>query len=195
MWSVGVILFVLLCGYPPFADENQSALFQSIRMGDWSFDEQDWAEISDDAKEVIRNLLVVDPLRRWTAREALDSKWMSEKDAVLSVVDLSKAMEKLKIQRQKSIKDIARTVMLMNKVTSSMKANMESDVKPGIPKRAPTAQDSVISQPESDGEIEEQKKKMEEILCRPDQEEEVDDADQNSPKETKEKDDATRVTI
>ena len=67
MWSVGVILFVMLCGYPPFADESQEKMFERIKQGDWKFDEEDWKEISGEAKALISSLLVTNPERRATA--------------------------------------------------------------------------------------------------------------------------------
>lgn len=75
MWSVGVILYVLLCGYPPFVDENQGVLFQKIRSGEWSFNERHWSSISKEAKHLIQKLLVVNPTQRWTAKKCLGSAW------------------------------------------------------------------------------------------------------------------------
>jgi serine/threonine protein kinase len=57
LWSVGIVIFVLLVGYPPFLDEDQSQLFLKIRTGEWSFSDEDWKHISEDAKELIRGLL------------------------------------------------------------------------------------------------------------------------------------------
>jgi serine/threonine protein kinase len=76
MWSIGVITYVLLCGYPPFADQNQSDLFRRIRMSNWKFRGEEWDNISDDAKDFIRGLLVANPIQRLTATKALQCKWV-----------------------------------------------------------------------------------------------------------------------
>ncbi|KAH9398638.1 Calcium/calmodulin-dependent protein kinase type 1 [Tyrophagus putrescentiae] len=60
VWSVGVIAYILLCGYPPFYDENDANLFAQILKGDFEFDSPYWDEISDSAKDFIRHLICVD---------------------------------------------------------------------------------------------------------------------------------------
>ena len=77
MWSVGVILYILLGGYPPFIDDNQRKLFRKIRKGEYEFHEEYWAPVSMDAKNLISNLLCVKAERRLTAREALQSNWIA----------------------------------------------------------------------------------------------------------------------
>jgi serine/threonine protein kinase len=85
MWSVGVIMYVLLVGYPPFMEENQKVLFRKIRMGTYEFYEEDWSDISSSAKELIQSLLVVDPIHRMTVGEALRHPWiLHEDDEMLS---------------------------------------------------------------------------------------------------------------
>ena len=86
MWSIGVIIYVLLCGYPPFADSNQSELFRRIRMSNWKFRGEEWENISDDAKDLIRGLLVANPIQRFTATQALQCEWLKSID----VTELSK---------------------------------------------------------------------------------------------------------
>jgi calcium/calmodulin-dependent protein kinase I len=61
MWSFGVILYILLGGYPPFHDENQRALFKKIIKGDYEFHHDYWSGVSDEAKQLIQGLLTVDP--------------------------------------------------------------------------------------------------------------------------------------
>lgn len=78
MWSIGVILFVLLCGYPPFADENQTELFRKIRMGEWKFRGEEWEQVSDEAKDLIRGLLVPNPVQRLSAEQALQCTWLRQ---------------------------------------------------------------------------------------------------------------------
>jgi serine/threonine protein kinase len=148
MWSVGVIIYVLLCGYPPFANDNQSQLFQSIRMAEWKFVDKDWTGISEDAKDLIRKLLTIDPARRLTAKEALGSKWLVQDDATLSDHDLSHSAELMK-KSKKSLKSVASMIMWMAKGESS---------------RVVTAVEEVLARPEIKDESQ---GKVEEVLASP----------------------------
>ncbi|KAJ3351710.1 calcium calmodulin-dependent protein kinase type 1G [Entophlyctis luteolus] len=71
LWSLGVITYILLCGYPPFYDSNNVELFKQIMTGRYEFDKPWWDDISDNAKDFIKKLLVLDPYRRMTAHNAL----------------------------------------------------------------------------------------------------------------------------
>jgi serine/threonine protein kinase len=140
MWSVGVIIYVLLCGYPPFANDNQSLLFQSIRTGEWQFIDKDWAGISEDAKDLIRKLLTVNPLRRLTAKDALSCEWLVQDDATLIGNDLSHSTELIKKGKRRSLKSVAKTIVWMTK---------------GESKRLMTAVEEVLARPESLEKVEE----------------------------------------
>lgn len=61
VWSMGVVLYIMLCGFPPFYSENTIALFRQIRRGDYSFPAPYWDNISDYAKDLVRRMLVVSP--------------------------------------------------------------------------------------------------------------------------------------
>ncbi|KAI9188287.1 hypothetical protein H9P43_002678 [Blastocladiella emersonii ATCC 22665] len=76
MWSIGVITYILLCGYPPFYEENNHALFQQIMRGEYEFDSPYWDNISFEAKNFVARLLVVDPKMRMTAEEALNHTFL-----------------------------------------------------------------------------------------------------------------------
>ncbi|GLD70553.1 calcium/calmodulin-dependent protein kinase type 1D [Lates japonicus] len=62
-WSIGVIAYILLCGYPPFYDENDSKLFEQILKADYEFDAPYWDDISDSAKDFISSLMEKDPAK------------------------------------------------------------------------------------------------------------------------------------
>jgi len=73
LWSLGVILYIMLVGYPPFEETN---VFDHIQAGDYGFPDDDWRDISHSAKDLISKLLIVDPGKRITVEEALVSPWM-----------------------------------------------------------------------------------------------------------------------
>ncbi|KAJ3124446.1 hypothetical protein HK098_001120 [Nowakowskiella sp. JEL0407] len=72
LWSLGVITYILLCGYPPFYDSNNVKLFKQIMAGEYEFDKPWWDPISEKAKDFIRHLLVLNPASRYTAKQALN---------------------------------------------------------------------------------------------------------------------------
>ena len=119
MWSVGVILYILLGGYPPFIENNQRDLFRKIRKGEYEFHEEYWGTVSTDAKELISHLLTVDPSRRLTAKDALENKWICENDAQLANKDLGKNLQALTaFNGKRKFKAAVSTVMAVNKLQS-----------------------------------------------------------------------------
>ncbi|XP_067247717.1 calcium/calmodulin-dependent protein kinase type 1D isoform X1 [Chanodichthys erythropterus] len=76
-WSIGVIAYILLCGYPPFYDENDSKLFEQILKADYEFDAPYWDDISDSAKDFISCLMEKDPSKRYTCDQALRHPWIA----------------------------------------------------------------------------------------------------------------------
>jgi serine/threonine protein kinase len=77
VWSCGVILYVLLCGFPPFWADNDSDLYDLIRRGEFSFPSPYWDAVSDSAKELVRGMLVVDPAKRMTSEDILGHPFIS----------------------------------------------------------------------------------------------------------------------
>uniref|UniRef100_A0A665UDM5 Calcium/calmodulin-dependent protein kinase Ia n=1 Tax=Echeneis naucrates TaxID=173247 RepID=A0A665UDM5_ECHNA len=75
-WSIGVISYILLCGYPPFYDENDAKLFEQILKAEYEFDSPYWDDISDSAKDFICHLMEKDPLKRYTCEQALQHPWI-----------------------------------------------------------------------------------------------------------------------
>ena len=92
-WSVGVITYILLCGYPPFYAKNRNELFKQIRTAKYVFDSPYWDVVSPSAKDLISKLLVVDPDRRFTAKEILNHPWV--KGEVASQQDLKANVKEL----------------------------------------------------------------------------------------------------
>ncbi|CAH1105571.1 unnamed protein product [Psylliodes chrysocephalus] len=78
VWAAGVILYILLCGYPPFVsqDNDQERLFDCILSGQYEFPEEYWQDVSSSAKELIQNMLQLDPDLRFSAEDVLDHPWL-----------------------------------------------------------------------------------------------------------------------
>lgn len=75
-WSLGVITYVMLCGFPPFYDEDNEKMFEFIKQGQYDFPSPFWDDISSSAKDLISKLLVTDPLKRLSAEDALKHEWL-----------------------------------------------------------------------------------------------------------------------
>jgi serine/threonine protein kinase len=97
MWSMGVVLFMLLGGYPPFyePDNNTKNMYRRIMTGDYFFHPDYWAEISPEAKDLIKGLLTVDPARRLTVDQALTHPWIKKPKEEFSLVPLTKTVYSL----------------------------------------------------------------------------------------------------
>merc|ERR1712048_182725 len=89
LWSCGVIMYVLLCGYPPFFGETDAEVLSKVRLGNFSFNASDWKDVSEDAKNLIRMMLKMNPRDRYTAEQALNHEWIKNKAPKASNVALS----------------------------------------------------------------------------------------------------------
>lgn len=78
IWSSGVILYVMLCGFLPYQSSTRNNLFRIIRKGDYSFPSPYWDKISSEAKDLIDCMFTVDPDKRISAKEALKHPWMTK---------------------------------------------------------------------------------------------------------------------
>lgn len=77
LWSVGVIMYILLCGFPPFYDDNTAVLFEQIMEGKYEFPSPYWDTVSESAKDLVKHLLDVTPHNRYTATKALSHPWIA----------------------------------------------------------------------------------------------------------------------
>ncbi|KAL2549125.1 Calcium-dependent protein kinase 1 [Forsythia ovata] len=105
VWSAGVIVYILLSGVPPFWAENEQGIFEQVLHGDLDFSSDPWPSISEEAKDLVRRMLVRDPRRRLTAHEVLCHPWVQVDgvapdrpldSAVLSRMKQFSAMNRLK---------------------------------------------------------------------------------------------------
>ena len=88
MWSLGVIIYILLCGYPPFFPAHPSkkgidkVMKKRIQLGEFEFPREEWELVSENAKRLIRGLLKVDQESRLTIEQVLEHPWLVEQPLV-----------------------------------------------------------------------------------------------------------------
>lgn len=90
LWSCGVLMYIFLCGKPPFPGRDEAEVFRHIRRGIVKFDHTDWIRVSVGAKDLVRRLLTVSPEQRITSDQALKHPWVRDK-APGSATTLSKS--------------------------------------------------------------------------------------------------------
>lgn len=96
-------------------DDDQLKLFAKIKRGEWRFHRQDWKHISEDAKDLIRALLVIDPVERMTVDEALRCPWITQSGGELSSHDLGGSISSIRAKRQ-TLRSVAKTMIFMGKL-------------------------------------------------------------------------------
>jgi serine/threonine protein kinase len=120
VWSIGVITYILLCGYPPFQADDQDDLFDQIRSGDYHFDPDDWEHVSKEGKNFIEKILVVNPAERATAYELQSHPWMSAEVGGESISPAIQRLKEFKARaRWKSAINTTRSVVRMNLMMKS----------------------------------------------------------------------------
>ncbi|RLN98171.1 hypothetical protein BBJ28_00018027 [Nothophytophthora sp. Chile5] len=154
IWSIGVITYILLCGYPPFHDDNHNALFKKIKKGKFQFDSPYWDHVSDDAKDLISQMLVVDPEKRYsvavvvancraTVDQLLAHRWVTGTE--VATVQLTSALEELRRfnARRKfkaAVSTVSTTVGLSKKYSKSYsqpQSSLDDGVDAAVPEDAP----------------------------------------------------------
>jgi len=76
IWSCGVILYILLCGYPPFNGDNDKVIMDRVASGKYDFNSGEWSGVSEEAKKFIRRMMEYDPNARYSAEQALSDPWL-----------------------------------------------------------------------------------------------------------------------
>ncbi|KAG4303924.1 hypothetical protein PORY_002668 [Pneumocystis oryctolagi] len=90
MWALGCVLYTLLCGFPPFYDQDIQILSKKVAYGEYSFLSPWWDEISESSQDLISNLLTVDPKKRYTIDQFLNHPWiLGSSKKTLSTYDMS----------------------------------------------------------------------------------------------------------
>jgi len=101
LWSVGVITYLLLCGFPPFYGESLPEVFEQIMKADYDFPDPYWTDISQEAKDLISKLLVPDAKKRYTSTQALKHPWV-EKGGSNKSLDVKKQLSLHNTERKQS---------------------------------------------------------------------------------------------
>jgi len=118
MWSIGVITYILLGGYPPFYDEKQANLYRKIKKGEYEFDPEYWDAVSSDAKDLISKMLVVNPAKRLTAAQALRHPWFLGSEHDLVSRNLERNLKELrKYNARRKLRAAAHAVMWANSMS------------------------------------------------------------------------------
>uniref|UniRef100_A0A8C0H965 calcium/calmodulin-dependent protein kinase n=1 Tax=Chelonoidis abingdonii TaxID=106734 RepID=A0A8C0H965_CHEAB len=113
MWACGVILYILLVGYPPFWDEDQHRLYQQIKAGAYDFPSPEWDTVTPEAKDLINKMLTINPAKRITASEALKHPWICQRSTVASMMHRQETVDCLKkFNARRKLKGAILTTML-----------------------------------------------------------------------------------
>ncbi|KAK7162051.1 hypothetical protein R3I94_004643 [Phoxinus phoxinus] len=140
MWACGVILYILLVGYPPFWDEDQHRLYQQIKAGAYDFPSPEWDTVTPEAKDLINKMLTINPSKRITATEALKHPWICQRSTVASMMHRQETVECLKkFNARRKLKGAILTTLLvtrnfsaakslLNKKTDGVKVNNKTNI-------------------------------------------------------------------
>ncbi|KAI4489859.1 hypothetical protein M0804_004041 [Polistes exclamans] len=120
IWACGVILYILLVGYPPFWDDDQHRLYAQIKAGSYDYPSPEWDTVTPEAKNLINQMLTVNPSKRITANEALKHPWICQRERVASVVHRQETVDCLKkFNARRKLKGAILTTMLATRNFSS----------------------------------------------------------------------------
>ncbi|XP_043272661.1 calcium/calmodulin-dependent protein kinase type II alpha chain isoform X9 [Venturia canescens] len=113
IWACGVILYILLVGYPPFWDEDQNRLYGQIKSGAYDYPSPEWDTVTPEARNLINQMLTVNSGKRITAGEALRHPWICQRERVASVVHRQETVDCLKkFNARRKLKGAILTTMI-----------------------------------------------------------------------------------
>ncbi|XP_048865468.1 calcium/calmodulin-dependent protein kinase type II subunit gamma isoform X19 [Brienomyrus brachyistius] len=145
IWACGVILYILLVGYPPFWDEDQHKLYQQIKAGAYDFPSPEWDTVTPEAKNLINQMLTINPAKRITADQALKHPWVCQRSTVASMMHRQETVECLrKFNARRKLKGAILTTMLVSRNFSACKSllNKKTD---GVKPQTNDSKNSVVS--------------------------------------------------
>uniref|UniRef100_A0A8C7U0I3 calcium/calmodulin-dependent protein kinase n=1 Tax=Oncorhynchus mykiss TaxID=8022 RepID=A0A8C7U0I3_ONCMY len=149
IWACGVVLYILLVGYPPFWDEDQHKLYQQIKAGAYDFPSPEWDTVTPEAKNLINQMLTINPTKRITADQALKHPWVCQRSTVASMMHRQETVECLrKFNARRKLKGAILTTMLVTRnFSGSVRLTFRLSVHLGkaSPKSALTTQTNAVS--------------------------------------------------
>ncbi|KAM5272535.1 calcium/calmodulin-dependent protein kinase type II subunit beta isoform 7-T7 [Ctenodactylus gundi] len=146
--STGVILYILLVGYPPFWDEDQHKLYQQIKAGAYDFPSPEWDTVTPEAKNLINQMLTINPAKRITAHEALKHPWVCQRSTVASMMHRQETVECLKkFNARRKLKGAILTTMLATRNFSAAKSLLNKKADGVKPQTNSTKNSSAITSP------------------------------------------------
>ncbi|XP_078659676.1 calcium/calmodulin-dependent protein kinase type II delta chain-like isoform X5 [Branchiostoma floridae x Branchiostoma belcheri] len=123
MWACGVILYILLVGYPPFWDEDQHKLYSQIKAGAYDYPSPEWDTVTPEAKNLINSMLNLNPAKRITAEQALRHPWICQRERVASQIHRQETVDCLKkFNARRKLKGAILTTMLATRNFSNIPA-------------------------------------------------------------------------
>ncbi|XP_059163942.1 calcium/calmodulin-dependent protein kinase type II delta chain-like isoform X15 [Physella acuta] len=147
IWACGVVLYILLVGYPPFWDEDQHRLYAQIKAGAYDYPSPEWDTVTPEAKNLINSMLTVNPAKRINASEALKHPWICQRERVASVVHRQETVDCLKkFNARRKLKGAILTTMLATRNFSRFSnSNGSSLNKIGSPATSPAGNGSAMA--------------------------------------------------
>ncbi|XP_072913781.1 calcium/calmodulin-dependent protein kinase type II subunit beta isoform X34 [Hemitrygon akajei] len=147
IWACGVILYILLVGYPPFWDEDQHKLYQQIKAGAYDFPSPEWDTVTPEAKNLINQMLTINPAKRITATEALKHPWVCQRSTVASMMHRQETVECLKkFNARRKLKGAILTTMLATRNFSAAKSLLNKKVD-GVKPQTNSTKNNVVTSP------------------------------------------------
>jgi calcium/calmodulin-dependent protein kinase (CaM kinase) II len=151
IWACGVILYILLVGYPPFWDEDQHRLYAQIKAGAYDYPSPEWDTVTPEAKSLIDSMLTVNPKKRITADQALKVPWICNRDRVASMMHRQDTVDCLrKFNARRKLKGAILTTMIATRNLSSR--NLLNKKEAGPPSTIKESSESSQTIDEQDGE-------------------------------------------
>ena len=118
IWSLGVIVYILLCGFRPFESDDRYELYQQVTSGTVEFPSPEWDEISKEAIDFISQMLKIDPTKRITIEDALNHPWIAGHAPKIQLGDLRQHLKKFNLKRKlKRVANATKAAILFKKIS------------------------------------------------------------------------------
>uniref|UniRef100_A0A915AB63 Calcium/calmodulin-dependent protein kinase type II n=1 Tax=Parascaris univalens TaxID=6257 RepID=A0A915AB63_PARUN len=147
IWACGVILYILLVGYPPFWDEDQHRLYAQIKAGAYDYPSPEWDTVTPEAKNLIDSMLTVNPKKRITAEQALKVPWICNRERVASVMHRQDTVDCLKkFNARRKLKGAILTTMIATRNLSSRNLLNKKEAPPSTIKESSESSQTIDEQ-------------------------------------------------